>query len=149
VLSTIEMETPIRRATTHTLPLENPLDVPVTFTLSCDSDEISVSSLTVPAAYEDFLPSPSYHFSTEGTAEITFLPLLVREQTARLSITSSQLGVYIFDLHLRATPAGNEKPLYFKVGLGSRQAQSFRFINYCKVKTEYQCKIDHPDFFVE
>ena len=51
VLSTIELETPIRRPVNHSLHLENPLDVPVTFTVTCDCEDISVSPLTLPARY--------------------------------------------------------------------------------------------------
>lgn len=39
--------------------------------------------------------------------------------------------------------------MQFKVGLGYRQTQTFRFMNFAKVKTEYQCKVDSPDFIVD
>ena len=81
--------------------------------------------------------------------EIVFMPLLVREVTTRLTVNSAQLGIYIYDLSLKSTPAGNEKPMQFKVGLGSRQTQTFRFQNFSKTKTEYQCKVDSVDFIIE
>jgi hypothetical protein len=137
VLNTIELETPIRRPITHNLHLENPLDTAATFNISCDCDDVTVPSPYTLAA------------GTEGHVEVTFLPLLVKEVSARLTINSPQLGMYIYDLKLKSTAAGNEKPLYFKVGLGSKQTQTFRFINYAKSRTEYQCRVDSPDFMVD
>ena len=75
--------------------------------------------------------------------------MIVQESTARVTITSSQLGVFLYDYKLKSTMAGNEKPLHFKVGLGDKQTNSFRFINYCKTKTTYECRIDNPDFTVD
>jgi hydrocephalus-inducing protein len=77
------------------------------------------------------------------------LPLVPKELTARLTVTSPQLGVYVYDLHLKSTATGNEKPLQFKVGLGTKVIQTFRFTSFCRTKTEYACKVDHPDFSVD
>lgn len=85
----------------------------------------------------------------DGSVEILFFPLLAQTVTSKLTLSSPQLGVYLYDLILKSIPSGNEKPIQFKVPLGSRQTNSFRFINYCKVKTTYECQVDHPDFFVE
>jgi hydrocephalus-inducing protein len=57
--------------------------------------------------------------------------------------------MYQYDLKLTSLPAGMERPLYFKVSLGSQQIQTFRFLSFSKQKTEYNCKIENPDFIVE
>ncbi|MGH0168092.1 UNVERIFIED_CONTAM: hypothetical protein FKN15_053854 [Acipenser sinensis] len=59
------------------------------------------------------------------------------------------LGIFQYELVLKALPAGLEKPLYFRTTLGSSHAINAKFINFCRVKTEYTCKIDSPDFHLE
>jgi hydrocephalus-inducing protein len=77
------------------------------------------------------------------------LPLIPKESSTRVSINSSELGIYQYELHLTSISAGPERSLHFKVGLGTSQLQIFRFLSFSKSKTEYICKIDSPDFFVE
>ncbi|KNC96691.1 uncharacterized protein SPPG_07904 [Spizellomyces punctatus DAOM BR117] len=137
VISTIELATTVRQATTKDIVLANPLAVPVAFNVSCNYPDITVphSLVVQPRA--------------ESICTIEFLPLQPRESTARLAISSSELGVYQYDLKLIANPAGPERSLHFKVGLGGSQVQSFRFVSFAKAKTEYTCKIDSADFFTE
>jgi hypothetical protein len=80
---------------------------------------------------------------------VEYLPLQAKESASRLTISSAELGVYQYDLKLVSTPAGLERSLHFKVGLGGSQTQTFRFLSFAKTKTEYSCKIDSPDFSVE
>lgn len=91
----------------------------------------------------------SHLIRQEGNVEVTYLPLLLNESVGRLTLTSPQLGIYIYEFRLRSTSPGPEKPLHFKAGLGTRQIQPFRFIHYARTKTEYVCKVDHPEFTVE
>ena len=50
VLDTISMQAPLRQLTSHALPLTNPLDVPVSFTATVNSTEVTVApSVEVPA----------------------------------------------------------------------------------------------------
>lgn len=63
------------------------------------------------------------------------------EVTARLSLQSSELGLYLYDLHLTATPANPERPVHFVTNLGMNQTQTCRFINYARSKVEYSCKV--------
>ncbi len=82
--------------------------------------------------------------------DITYLPLVAKEgQSARITINSNQLGVFMYDFKLKATAAGNERPLHFKVGLGDKQTNIFRFVHYSKTKTVFDCRVDNPDFIVE
>lgn len=71
-----------------------------------------------------------------------YLPLKAGEQTGRLSFSSSELGVYQYDLNLTATPAGTEAPVHFRAGLGTSQSQTCRFVNFAKSKVEYSCKVN-------
>ena len=43
-----------------------------------------------------------------------YLPLKAGELIGRLSFSSSELGVYQYDLNLTATPAGSEAPVHFR-----------------------------------
>ena len=70
-----------------------------------------------------------------------YLPLKAGELTGRLSFSSSELGVYQYDLNLTATPAGTEAPVHFRAGLGTSQSQTCRFVNFAKSKVEYSCKV--------
>ena len=70
-----------------------------------------------------------------------YLPLKAGELTGRLSFSSSELGVYQYDLNLTATPAGTEAPVHFRAGLGTSQGQTCRFVNFAKSKVEYSCKV--------
>ena len=71
-----------------------------------------------------------------------YLPLKAGELTGRLSFSSSELGVYQYDLNLTATPAGTEAPVHFRAGLGTSQSQTCRFVNFAKSKVEYSCKVN-------
>ena len=88
-------------------------------------------------------------YRSDFVAPIEFLPLLPRETVTRLTFTSPDLGVFLYDLKLLASPAPPERSIHFKVGLGGYQTQVFRFLSHCKSKTEYACKIENPDFSVE
>lgn len=85
----------------------------------------------------------------EGSFPIEFLPLQPKESSARIVLTSVELGTYQYDLKLNAIPSGMERSLHFKVGLGNQQIQTFRFFSFSKVKTDYTCKIDNAEFSVE
>lgn len=71
-----------------------------------------------------------------------YLPLKAGELTGRLLFSSSELGVYQYDLNLTATPAGTEAPVHFRAGLGTSQSQTCRFVNFAKSKVEYSCKVN-------
>ena len=52
-------------------------------------------------------------------------------------------------VELLATPAGPERALIFKTGLGNSQVLQARLINYSKTKVDYTSKTDSNDFHVE
>ncbi|CAJ0963873.1 unnamed protein product [Ranitomeya imitator] len=137
IVSTIELVTPVRQSTAATLCVENPLAAPVTFTTDCRVPEINLPPhITVPA-------------QSEGTLMFEYQPLRTGESTGRLMLQSNDLGLFQYDLLLKATPAVSEKPLYLRTTLGSSQVLSARFMNFTRQKTEYSCKVDNSDFHVD
>ena len=69
------------------------------------------------------------------------MPLKVGEMTAKLELTSTDLGVCTYDLNLKALPTQNEKPLQFKTTIGTAQTITAKFTNFCKQRTDYICKV--------
>eukprot|EP00079_Xenopus_tropicalis_P024447 XP_012817094.1 PREDICTED: hydrocephalus-inducing protein homolog isoform X1 [Xenopus tropicalis] len=137
IITTIEMVTPVRQSTVATVNVENPLSVPVTFVTDCKVAEINLPpQLTVPA-------------QSEGSLMFEYQPLKSGESTGRLALQSTDLGLFQYELLLKATPALSEKPLYFRTTLGSSQTISAKFTNYTRQKAEYTCKVDNSDFHVE
>ena len=86
----------------------------------------------------------------QNAFNLEYLPLKVGETQGKLEFTCNELGLYMYDLNLKATPAGPERALYFRVNLGASQVQSAKFLNFSKVKTDYACKViwsfDSVDF---
>ncbi|XP_064641495.1 hydrocephalus-inducing protein-like isoform X2 [Lineus longissimus] len=137
ILGTIDLSTPVRQTIQHTLFLENPLPQAVTFQTSCNVAEVMMpSSLQVPA-------------HSENAFNLEYLPLKVGETQGRLEFNCNELGLYMYDMNLKATLAGPERALYFRVNLGSSQVQSAKFLNFSKVKTDYTCKCENGDFHVD
>ncbi|XP_077145064.1 hydrocephalus-inducing protein homolog isoform X4 [Ranitomeya variabilis] len=137
IISTIELVTPVRQSTAATLCVANPLASPVTFTTDCKVPEINLPPhITVPA-------------QSEGTLMFEYQPLRTGKSTGRLTLQSNDLGLFQYDLLLKATPAVSEKPLYLRTTLGSSQVLSARFMNFTRQKTEYSCKVDNSDFHVD
>lgn len=54
---------------------------------------------------------------------------------------NSDLGSFIYDMKLSATPPGPEKALHFRAALGSSHSLTARFLNFVKMKTEYTCTV--------
>ena len=81
-----------------------------------------------------------------------YLPLRADSGTVgKLTLTSSELGAYQYELHLVATPPSPEPPLHFTTPLGSSQQQQCRVSNYAKGRVEYTCKVSIkciPSFFL-
>ena len=77
----------------------------------------------------------------QGKCMFEYLPLKVGESTAKLSLQSSDLGVYQYELHLVATPPPPERVYHFTTHLGSSHQQHCSFVSYAKGRTEYTCKV--------
>ncbi|XP_059164883.1 hydrocephalus-inducing protein homolog isoform X3 [Physella acuta] len=136
-ISTINLSTPVRQSIQYTITVDNPLNTQVIFLISCTVPEILVPNmLAVPAG-------------SQGLFTFEYQPLKIGETTGRLELNCTELGQYMYDLVLNATPGVPEKPIYFKTGLGSSVVQVAKFLNFAKQKTDYTCKIDNTDFHVE
>ncbi|ORX48158.1 hypothetical protein BCR36DRAFT_329786 [Piromyces finnis] len=137
VISTIEMSTTARVSILKEIVISNPLSTIASFVTSCNSSEIS--------CLHSFQIQPRSDYKLQ----IEYLPLIPKEVVSNLTLNSSELGVYLYDLKLSCSNASLERKLQFKVPLGLNQVQTFRFLSYTKTKTEYSCKIDSPDFTVD
>ncbi|XP_072403680.1 hydrocephalus-inducing protein homolog [Chiloscyllium punctatum] len=134
---TIELVAPVRQSTTGTVEVENPLSIPTVFITECKITDISLpTQLIVPP-------------QAKGIVSFEYQPLKVGEVTGRLTLNNSDLGVYQYDLILKAKPAGPEKPRHFRTNFGGNQTLTAKFINHSRQKVEYFCKVDSPEFFVE
>uniref|UniRef100_A0A3Q3MLA1 HYDIN axonemal central pair apparatus protein n=1 Tax=Mastacembelus armatus TaxID=205130 RepID=A0A3Q3MLA1_9TELE len=137
VLSTIELVTTVRRTVSATVAVENPLTTATCLITECKCTDIS-------APPQHIVPGQS-----KSTLSIEYQPLRAGESTARLTLSSNDLGFFHYDLLLRALPSPPEKTVHFNTSLGSSHSVLVRFINYSHFKTEYSCKIDCLDFIVD
>eukprot|EP00794_Sanderia_malayensis_P018879 gene18879-20779_t len=137
VISTIDLSTPVRQSTSRTITVNNPLQAPVNFQTNCNLQDINLPpQFTIPP-------------QSNGPLTFEYLPMKSGDMTARLSLQSSELGLYLYDLNLTASPANPERPVHFITTLGMNQNQTCRFTNYARSKVEYSCKVDNPEFLVE
>ncbi|KAI1889973.1 hypothetical protein AGOR_G00168420 [Albula goreensis] len=137
VIRTVEMATAVRQTATASVTVDNPLPGTVSFTTECRNADLSLpQQLSVPGL-------------STGTLMFEYQPLREGDSTGRLTLHSGELGYFHYDLLLRATPAPREKPLYFRAPLGSGHTVSAKFTNYSRVKAEYTCKTDSPEFTME
>jgi hydrocephalus-inducing protein len=137
VISVIQLSTLVRQHKQHMLRLENPLTNPVTFTATCNLADVQMpGQLSIPAL-------------SEGTFSLEYFPLKAGTTQGKLELTSTDLGLYLYDVELKALPASPEKALNFRTFLGSSQTLVAKFLNYAKHKTDYICKLDHSDYHVD
>ncbi|XP_015258081.1 PREDICTED: hydrocephalus-inducing protein homolog [Cyprinodon variegatus] len=137
VLSTIKMETPVRRVASATVDVKNPLTTDTSFTTECKCSDIKVlPQLTLPGQTKDVL-------------RLEYLPLHVGESTSRFTLFSSDLGHFHYNLLLKALPPPAEKMVHFQAALGTCHSIPVKFINYSPIVTTYTCKTDCPDFSVD
>ncbi len=61
--------------------------------------------------------------------------------TAKLELNSADLGICVYDLNLKALPPAQERPIHFKTTLGNSIVVTGKFMNFCKQKTDYACKV--------
>ncbi|XP_034542457.1 hydrocephalus-inducing protein homolog isoform X2 [Notolabrus celidotus] len=137
VLSTIELETAVRRTVSGTVQVENPLTTATCLSTECNCPDISAPTQhTVPG-------------QSKSSLSFEYLPLRAGESTARLTLNCNDLGHFHYDLVLRALPPPPEKTVHFSTSLGSSHSVLIKFINYSRFRTEYSCKTDCPDFTVD
>ena len=77
----------------------------------------------------------------QGAFNIEYFPLKAGCTQGKLELTSNDLGLYMYDMELKAAPAAPEKTLNFHTCLGSSQTLTAKFVSYAKHKTDYTCKV--------
>ncbi|XP_051727085.1 hydrocephalus-inducing protein homolog [Ctenopharyngodon idella] len=137
LIDTIEMATRVRQITSGFVEVENPLLVDVSFSAECQNSDIS------------FPPQFLVPAQSKVTLTFEYQPLCEGESAARLVLYAAELGHFFYELQLKSLPAPLEKPLYFRAPLGSKHSVTAKFTNFSRVKTEYICKTDNPNFTVE
>jgi len=83
-----------------------------------------------------------------GVYTFDFLPLLEGKRTARLTLSSAELGLFQYDLVLNATPHGHLPVEKFTAFLGEAVTHKYKFTNYNPTRGDYQISVDHPAFTV-
>ncbi|KAK2918189.1 hydrocephalus-inducing protein homolog [Channa argus] len=137
VLSIIELVTTVRRTVSATVQVENPLTTSICLTTECKCVDIS-------APHQHTVPGQS-----KCSLSFEYQPQRAGESTARLTLSSSELGYFYYDLLLKALPPPPEKTVHFSASLGSSHSVLVKFISYSHSKAEYSCKSDSPAFTVE
>ena len=137
-IDVISLDTTVRQRVIHTISVQNPLPIQVSISTNCSLYDISLPAQFLVGA------------QSEGTCTFEYLPLKAGEVSGDISLTSSDLGIYHYTLHLIAHPSPPEPPVTVIGYLGSTTTQPVSFISYAKAtRIEYTCKVDHADFHVE
>ncbi|XP_035498051.2 hydrocephalus-inducing protein homolog isoform X1 [Scophthalmus maximus] len=150
VLATIELVTTVRRTTSATVQVENPLTTATCLTTECKSTSSATAQAENESKCADINAPPQHTVPPQSKDSLSFQyqPLRAGVSTARLTLCSADLGYFHYDLILRALPPPPEKTVSFNTSLGSSHSVLVKFTNYCRFKTDYACKIDCPDFAV-
>jgi hypothetical protein len=74
---------------------------------------------------------------------------VVQENIAKLSLSSNDLGVFVYELKLHALPAPPEKNVNFQTWLGNVQSKNIKFTSFAKTRTEYAIKVDNQEFLCD
>lgn len=77
---------------------------------------------------------------------LEYLPLKVGTVQGRLELSSTDIGLFPYDLNLKAVPAANERELHVRASLGTMQTVTARFVSYARTRVDYACKVEQPLF---
>ncbi|KAJ1616800.1 hypothetical protein T492DRAFT_894817 [Pavlovales sp. CCMP2436] len=133
VASTISLSGAVRQLVTHAMDVDNPLDVPLSLTVSCDLPEVIVPSTLLLGA------------GMAAVLNLSWRPLVKGSREATLTLSSAELGNIVHKVRLEAIGAADVRTLQFKL-------QSFRFANYLRGSgpAVYKCAVKSgTDFEVE
>eukprot|EP00960_Hanusia_phi_P024729 728453-Hanusia_phi.AAC.1 len=137
ILGSFDLRTQVRQPRELEINLANPLKETVTMAASCDSSDVILKS-----EYQ-------LRESGETPCKIVYRPLLPDAgSTAKVTFSSTELGDFVFELKLVATPAGADKSMQMKASLGASHKGTFRFVHFLKAAATYQCHADDPAFSV-
>ena len=115
-IGTVDLTTPVRQSASHIITIANPLNVAqVNFITSCNVQDV------------DLPPALSIPPLSEGSLTFEYKPLKAGVVNGKMTLQSTELGVYMYDLNLTATQAAPERPVHFITTLGTQQVQSCRY----------------------
>lgn len=84
----------------------------------------------------------------QGSFAFEYFPLRVSSALGKLEFNSTELGLFPYELSLKAIQADPEKPIYFQTYLGGNQTATAKFFNYSKTKGDvYMTKVKAPSSF--
>ena len=123
-VETLVLESPIRESVSQSVILENPTDQEVEvnraqFTIQNEDEEIHPES-------QVFKPHESREF------QIRYLPLMISESEAEMSLRNPVLGDFHYKLVLKGLAPTSQRSLAFKCALGQDQMQAFKFAHFLK-----------------
>ena len=72
---------------------------------------------------------------------LEYFPLKVGVMPGRLELSSSDLGLFPYELNLKATPPANERELQMRASLGTTHTVTARFVSYARTRADYTCKV--------
>ena len=72
---------------------------------------------------------------------LEYFPLKVGAVQGRLELSSNDLGLFPYELNLKAVSAANERELQVRASLGTTQTVTARFVSYAKSRADYTCKV--------
>ncbi|EKX37002.1 hypothetical protein GUITHDRAFT_78541 [Guillardia theta CCMP2712] len=137
ILGSFDLRTQVRQPKELEINLANPLKEVVTIASSCDSSDVILKS-----EYQ-------LRESGETPCKLIYRPLLPDSgSTAKVTFSSQELGDFVFELKLIATPASADKSMQMKASLGGSHKATFRFLHFLKSAATYQCHADDPAFSV-
>jgi hydrocephalus-inducing protein len=150
VLDTIRLQATVRTKAVYNIQLNNPLTSTPNLTLSCQYKDSpggthGVGSSKPNACTE--ISAPKNVRATQGRGYfIEFLPLFEGERSARLTLSSPDLGSFHYDLVLCALPAAALEQQDFTAVLGQRSTRKLSFTNYAPSRTDYTIAIEGEGF---
>ena len=72
---------------------------------------------------------------------LEYFPLKVGTVQGRLELSSNDIGLFPYDLNLKAVAPSNERELQLRASLGTTQTVTARFVSYAKTRVDYNCKV--------
>ncbi|VDP60893.1 unnamed protein product [Schistosoma mattheei] len=104
----------IRNKSLDVIKMQTPIRKPITYTL------ILENPLSIP-----------------GKVTLEYLPIKIGQNNGKFEANCNELGSFIYELNLQATPASFESTIHFRTTIGQRHCQIVKFTNLSKNKNEF------------
>ncbi|XP_053989907.1 hydrocephalus-inducing protein homolog, partial [Hylaeus volcanicus] len=135
VLETIKLTTSVRSQVCHALKLENPLESSIMYTAKCDDPFVFIRDMP-----KTVLPL-SHEF-----VDVQYYPMLPSETIAILEVNCHELGRFLYELRLKASPALPEKVTRVSATLGTTSTFPLPVKNCTEQRTEFTIQVDNDCF---